>query len=201
MKYDDGNENEQTNILLLPFMNAKQLAITIRRGMALSLLLFCSTGSAFYNPQGGRWLNRDPLQEYGFQKEVKQEPNSIEDTCNAYLFVRNSSPSYFDPTGLAFGHPIAYGNWCGPFRYGQGGPPIDDLDAACQAHDNCVPTWREFLNPCKQLTCTLSLCAQALRADCSQSPMPSSCRTARTVLLDACRFYFKAMIPLPGVPP
>lgn len=32
--------------------------------------------------------------------------------------------------------PCVYGRWCGPLC-GGGGPPIDDVDACCQVHDNC----------------------------------------------------------------
>jgi hypothetical protein len=32
--------------------------------------------------------------------------------------------------------PCIWGNWCGPGCSGPAGP-VDDLDACCQAHDNC----------------------------------------------------------------
>lgn len=31
-----------------------------------------------------------------------------------------------------------YGNWCGSNCTGTGGDPIDNLDQACQEHDNCL---------------------------------------------------------------
>jgi hypothetical protein len=49
-----------------------------------ALLLAAPTAPAFYNPQPGRWLNRDP-------QENVREP--------AYCFVLNQSSSNYDPDG------------------------------------------------------------------------------------------------------
>lgn len=49
-----------------------------------------------YDPDLGRWLNRDPIAEQG--------------GLNLYGYVGNNSPNMIDPLGLV----KIYGNWCGP---------------------------------------------------------------------------------------
>lgn len=53
--------------------------------LLLFLILAVVPASAFYNPNSGRWLNRDPLEEEG--------------GVNLYGFVHNDSLSHFDPLG------------------------------------------------------------------------------------------------------
>jgi hypothetical protein len=67
-------------------------------------LLTVQSAFAFYNPQLGRWANRDPIGEKG--------------GFNFYAFVNNTSVNRFDPFGL-------YG-----FGHGIGGPLIDFCQAA-----------------------------------------------------------------------
>ena len=43
-------------------------------------------GLRYYNPEVGRWVNRDPIQEWG--------------GLNVYAFVRNRAPNEVDPDGL-----------------------------------------------------------------------------------------------------
>jgi hypothetical protein len=52
-------------------------------------LLSPSTAAAFYNPQAGRWLNRDPVQETG--------------GLNLHSLVNNDPENVFDPLGLVTG--------------------------------------------------------------------------------------------------
>ncbi len=52
---------------------------------ALLFVISAWQGLAFYNPQAGRWLNRDPLEERG--------------SANLYLSLRNSPVSMWDALG------------------------------------------------------------------------------------------------------
>lgn len=51
----------------------------------LAAFAFVATASAFYNPEVGRWLNRDPIGEQGGQ--------------NIYVFALNDGPNRIDPLG------------------------------------------------------------------------------------------------------
>ena len=103
-------------------------------------------GYRFYQPNIGRWINRDPIGESG--------------GGNLYGLVGNDSINGFDYCGLF----KAYGNWCGPnWTGGYKKPwndlstqerrnvkkPIDAVDAACQAHDKAY-------GRCDRLLCELS---------------------------------------------
>jgi RHS repeat-associated protein len=57
-----------------------------RLSLAFGLLLITAApGNCFYNPNAGRWLSRDPLQQTG----------------NPYLFCENDPLSGVDPYGLS----------------------------------------------------------------------------------------------------
>ena len=56
-----------------------------------------------------------------------------------------------------------YGNYCGWSKRGRGGPPIDELDAACKAHDWCLRTWQEAVR-CN--CCNIKLMKAAKKANC-----------------------------------
>lgn len=71
-----------------------------------------------YDPRIGRYIESDPL--------------GIDGGLNTYAYVRNSPLMLTDPKGLK---PWGAYNWCGPGNTGL--PPINCVDAACQAHDNC----------------------------------------------------------------
>jgi hypothetical protein len=87
-----------------------------------------------------------------------------------------------------------YGNYCGP-RCRTGKPPIDCLDAACKQHDSCMGTVWDWVNPLKKMHCEMQLCAAASTCDCSRSPDPFTCRTARFyIMLYSCA---KGVSPLP----
>ena len=97
-----------------------------------------------YDPDFGRWLNRDPLKNA-----------ELRDGVNLYTYVADDPISGIDPLGLF----KIYGNWCGPdwtggrrevftrHRPGFYSPPIDGLDAACVKHDICYYKCRQS-NPC-----------------------------------------------------
>lgn len=74
--------------------------------LRLSTLMFllslagAQTGSCFYNPQPGRWINRDPINEleeplYGSGSQATNEENQL------YVFVGNAPIRTVDYLGLA----------------------------------------------------------------------------------------------------
>ena len=97
----------------------------------------------------------------------------------AYTYGRNALVTWTDPSGKAplqcFASipvtpqplPCLYGNYCGPCN-GNGGkdPWIDDLDKCCKAHDQCLATLGDWINPITyhKCQCVLSWCAA--NADC-----------------------------------
>ncbi|MEX0713918.1 MAG: RHS repeat-associated core domain-containing protein [Pirellulales bacterium] len=83
---------------------------------------------------------------------------------------------------------ISYGRYCGPTRRApaclgdQPDPanPIawDELDRACEVHDCCLATWREFFDPFIQARCNNAFCTSALRlarTGCQDSMTPDEC--------------------------
>ena len=74
--------------------------------LALSWLTLPASVSAFYNPSTGRWLNRDPLGETGFEKLRKRRASRLGDGPNPYHFTRNNAVARFDRLGLAHGNPV-----------------------------------------------------------------------------------------------
>lgn len=65
---------------------------------------------------------------------------------NPYVYVLNNPLTLTDPLGE---RPL-YGNYCGSGNNPV--PPIDQLDTACQAHDNCYAAiglsgWDAFTTP------------------------------------------------------
>lgn len=80
------------------------------------------------------------------------------------MYIRTKQPLGSGPESLAEGPwgaqetvagiPCIYGRWCGPGCSGPG-PPIDDVDACCQAHDQCYARRGYFNCQCDQdlLTC------------------------------------------------
>jgi len=76
-------------------------------------------GFRFLQPETGRWVSRDPIEEIGFVFTFRKRPFRNSDR-NIYVFVRNNSLAGYDPLGLlTFGD---YGRWwfgrscwkCGP---------------------------------------------------------------------------------------
>ena len=54
---------------------------------------------------------------------------------------------YLPRTNVALALPCIYGRWCGPGCSGPG-PPIDDVDACCESHDQCYATRGYFACSC-----------------------------------------------------
>ena len=53
-----------------------------------------------YTPETGRWPNRDPLGEPGFEVLRRRKSDVFGDGPNLYLFVGNAPVSFIDPFGL-----------------------------------------------------------------------------------------------------
>ena len=75
-----------------------------------ALLTAVQSALGFYNPQTGRWLNRDPIREPGAisssasaasVETAEEDSTDLEAVDGDYLFVRNDSPSHTDYLGLA----------------------------------------------------------------------------------------------------
>jgi RHS repeat-associated protein len=60
---------------------------------------FIAPTQAFQDPSLGRWLNRDPLGEPGFELARRGTPNVLGDGPNLYTFVHNSPQNKVDPDG------------------------------------------------------------------------------------------------------
>jgi RHS repeat-associated protein len=58
-------------------------------------------GYRYYNPTTGRWINRDPLGEPGFEALRGRKPNLLGDGFNLYGFVSNNPIGNTDFLGLA----------------------------------------------------------------------------------------------------
>ena len=57
-------------------------------------------GYRYYDPITGRWPNKDPLGEPGFELLRQNEPNLRGDGPNLYAFCHNDPNDFFDPYGL-----------------------------------------------------------------------------------------------------
>ncbi len=143
-------------------------------------------GYRFYDPNLQRWVNRDPLDELGFElltggsspsrKNGNSDfENEMGDTApNLYCFVENKPTIEIDPFGLFFG--FGYGRYCGWSRRGPG-DPIDEVDAACQKHDNCLATWADA---CKFKFCNVRFLRDVARANCHGD---KACKKAKRKIL------------------
>ncbi len=107
-------------------------------GWLLALLLSLFTGQqvhAFYNPTTGRWLNRDPIGEPGFEMQRGKKASAIAGGPNRHLFVKNSPIAQWDYLGLDNpGCDIPY------FDSTPGGALRDCLLRCCAQHDHCFFT-------------------------------------------------------------
>jgi hypothetical protein len=83
---------------------------SISRLIVLAILLVVQSAPAFYDPNLGRWLSRDPIGEGGFQLISRERvPRSefgfvvngeAQESPSAYRFVHNNPLSRVDPLGL-----------------------------------------------------------------------------------------------------
>jgi hypothetical protein len=72
-------------------------------------LLVVFEAHAFYSPSTGRWLNRDPILENGFQRTSLASPQDspkLHDDQNDYCFVDNDSSDQPDRLGLTSVHKV-----------------------------------------------------------------------------------------------
>ena len=122
----------------------------------------------------GRFCSRDPVWYQGAPQ-------------NLYDYVDSAPATKHDSTGLApdadFAHPFRYGEYCGPSKRAScvpspgGGlvpdprnePPIDLLDAACEAHDCCMSsTLRFVMDMCFDwYGCNTAFCASLAAINCA----------------------------------
>jgi RHS repeat-associated protein len=115
------------------------------------------------SPKTGRFMGRDPIGFKGSEWDL-------------YEFLAAQPVSNQDPDGLL------YGNWCGPFTAGPRAP-IDWLDGACQSHDRCLATWKQFFPPCNVVRCDHILCFKAQIATCLDAPVLSECLAAKAIII------------------
>jgi hypothetical protein len=135
---------------------------------SFALFLFLSgaqIASAFYEPNLGRWINRDPISDVGFQSlragHARAAKPAKRDISELYQFVGNSPVSEWDYLGLdnpGCDFPLA---------------PAGDIQRLCQlrccsVHDQCFAN-RPGGKPCKALTswpvvwCPWSYCGRCNR--------------------------------------
>ena len=126
-----------------------------------------------YSPALARFLSQDPM---GFAAG----------DANWYRYVGNTPTTATDPSGLACPPPTpgGYGCFCGlgrkaacipgpgggPIPHPENPPPIDELDAACEAHDCCLAGKKEFF--CEYVLgttqCNKTFCNEIDKVDCDQ---------------------------------
>jgi hypothetical protein len=160
---------------------------------ALALLALFSApdlGTAYYDAGVQRWISRDPTGEVGFESGSRSSVSEVNEDVNWFRFVGNEAVSSMDSWGLSLVSVITgifdkwgYGNSCGWSRRGQNGPPVDEVDAACAWHDECLA------RPCdawKLAPCNDTFCRAVGAADCSRSPDPGACRRAKRDISIAC---------------
>jgi hypothetical protein len=80
-------------------------------------------------------------------------------SSHPYTYAENNPVNVTDPSGLFVGW--GYGNYCGWNRRakcppGSGPKPIDAVDAACERHDCCVPSWKQCW---KWTFCSAQICS------------------------------------------
>jgi len=83
-------------------------------------------GFRYYQPQTGRWLNRDPINDRGSQITRSVLPEGdLQEESNLFAFVRNDPLGRFDPWGLAYFalRPLQGSPWL----YGYSKNPISDF--------------------------------------------------------------------------
>jgi len=93
-------------------------------GVCTIALLFQVAQARNYDPKIGRFLQEDPS-----DGNVARPISHI----NKYVYVENDPMNMIDPFGSS-GIKI-HGNWCGPDYGIEGSTPRDQLDQACEIHD------------------------------------------------------------------
>ena len=64
-------------------------------------LLAAAPARAFYNPQTGHWLSRDPIEESGRANSQTDLSGEEKNSANLYGFISNESVDCVDVLGLA----------------------------------------------------------------------------------------------------
>lgn len=153
-----------------------------------------------YAAHTGTFLRRDPLSEsdepiLGYSHEAvtgimalhNERPSRLQDgtDLNLYAYSNCNPVNRTDPSGL-YAAP-GYGHYCGPRSGEESSTPVDCLDEACKAHDDCIPgintIW--FWIPGQVTYCdqTLSIAAYyCLFYGCNSSPDPAACRAAAAII-------------------
>jgi hypothetical protein len=150
----------------------------------LASLFVAQSACGFYDSGVGRWINRDPIGDEGFRvRLVSSRPQTPAEST--YVFSANDPIDKLDPNGL---NPNNYGNWCGTHN-SNNGPPIDEVDRACQDHDECLADPKDFFNFCNQIVCNAEFCKAVRNADCRSSPNPSKCRQEKQAILTVCAIF------------
>jgi RHS repeat-associated protein len=75
--------------------------------LVIMVVVAPSIGRAFYNPEEGRWLSRDPVNEPGVRRIASTRIKGSRNDVNLYAFVKNVPQRFIDPLGLC-------GYSCGP---------------------------------------------------------------------------------------
>lgn len=75
-----------------------------RKLLVLGVVLVSMNLWAFYSPEQGRWISRDPIYEEGSTARIMAETEKIEIRPPIYLYVfcANNPVLYFDKYGLAY---------------------------------------------------------------------------------------------------
>jgi len=121
----------------------------------LALFLFLSAAqivSAFYDPALGRWLNRDPIGDSGFDA-IREHPTSLlVDNLNRHRFVSNNPINNNDYLGLA----VPAGTCSGATPLNNDSTECDKygdrlyLGASLKCFCQCAPNdpWSAFVRGC-----------------------------------------------------
>jgi RHS repeat-associated protein len=78
----------------------------------LTLFSAPQLASAYYDPGVQRWINRDPLWDFGFEKVRGDGVSGVADSPNQYEFVGNAPITSTDPLGLEYGTGFAAYQQC-----------------------------------------------------------------------------------------
>lgn len=80
------------------------------RSLLLSALILSSSAfqaQAYYHPEEGRWISRDPIGEKGFDPAFPSDIRAgLKPDLNLYEFAGNEPLNSVDPFGDAYGNPV-----------------------------------------------------------------------------------------------
>jgi len=63
-------------------------------------------GYRYYNPELGRWVSRDPIEEEASDFSLEEVADFFTPGENLYGFTGNQTVTQIDPLGLAYGNPV-----------------------------------------------------------------------------------------------